>query len=946
MRPPRSPSSGGALRAASLALLVGLAVGGPRTAIGGPAAPPEVVEATLEWEPSPIGPQTVMTLPLSPQAPEGVTLPTDLVEARYARIRWGSGPGLAFAVDVSPSRPRLWVDTDLNGSLLDEARSEWTRGPAAWTRSETVRVLYEGEGPPEEVPIRLEHPLAWEPDKVRIVPDGHRAGTVVLAGRVRRVALADRNADLRFDDAERDRLYLDLDGDGLLNVAETGHERIEPGQPVRVGAQGWIAEVASPSGRRVRFRRAASTPPPRPRTWMALTAPAAGVTPAAPTEPYEEVVKRLEAEAALPYAQRAATIALLGRFSSEGALKRLLLLVDKESDVNVRSAAVRALGNAAWLEKGGPALLRLVADPQPSAAAAALDALHGMGHPGREPLYRAGLEHASPIVVGAAARNLGYLGTPGGREALLRAFEHAKDGGVRTQVWMGLRQGPDGPPLALVPSAARDESASLRQMGLQDAFALEVDDLETLAVEAAAVRPVTEFLAGTAIDILGAIGTQRAVQALLDLAAQAPSTLDVRLMKALAPVREPGALAAMLAGLKGREAPVRSLCAQVLAGVKDRAVADALMARVGREKDPLVLGAVLEALGDQGDARAQELLLAQAKGKAEDVRRAAIRALARMGLHDEAVRAFFTGLLAARDWEDRVLALDAVAVSRDATLAPKVAPSVEHERIAVRLAAVEALGRLRAAAGIPPLIARLEREEEPRVRDALAHALYGLTGMNLYDDLSAWQRWWAAHGAGFVPPASVPPLPAADAGGTQSGFYGIPVSSGRVVFVIDQSGSMSAQDADPKITGAAGGTRLDVAVREVLRAIKGMKDRDQVNVVLFHTVVLPWRPDLQRLGAATRAALEKHLLDQQPLGGTNLYDALAAALDTDGVDTVFLLSDGAPGLGRYVATDDILRAVRRTNQTRRIALHAVSIGRDSDLMQRLAAENGGQYVRR
>ncbi len=65
-----------------------------------------------------------------------------------------------------------------------------------------------------------------------------------------------------------------------------------------------------------------------------------------------------------------------------------------------------------------------------------------------------------------------------------------------------------------------------------------------------------------------------------------------------------------------------------------------------------------------------------------------------------------------------------------------------------------------------------------------------------------------------------------------------------------------------------------------------------------------------------------------------------------GCDTIFLLSDGAPGAGKYIATKDILRAVRRLNQTRRIAIHGISIGMDSDLLKRLAAENGGRYARR
>ena len=40
------------------------------------------------------------------------------------------------------------------------------------------------------------------------------------------------------------------------------------------------------------------------------------------------------------------------------------------------------------------------------------------------------------------------------------------------------------------------------------------------------------------------------------------------------------------------------------------------------------------------------------------------------------------------------------------------------------------------------------------------------------------------------------------------------------------------------------------------------------------------------------------------------------------------------------------RLVSRRNQTRRIAIHCISIGTDSDLLKQLAAANGGKYVRR
>ena len=179
-------------------------------------------------------------------------------------------------------------------------------------------------------------------------------------------------------------------------------------------------------------------------------------------------------------------------------------------------------------------------------------------------------------------------------------------------------------------------------------------------------------------------------------------------------------------------------------------------------------------------------------------------------------------------------------------------------------------------------------------------------------------------------------------GGTVASFYGLPLDSDRVVFVIDQSGSMSAAD----VRSRDGRTRLDTAKSEVLAAVGRLKDNDRINLILFETNIRPWKTKLAKLSAGVRSDLESHLKKQDPLGGTNLYDGLEAALLTKGVDTVFLLSDGVPGSGKYVHHADIVRAVRRLNQTRRITIHCVSVGMQSSLLRELAASNGGKYVQR
>jgi HEAT repeat protein len=905
----------------------------------------EAVVARLEWEPGAVGALTVMTLPLKPEPPGDVAPLPGLASPMYARIRWGAGKGLVVGLDVADGGDRIWVDTDLDGDLTDETRDAWTSRGGDWHRSETVLVAYEGEGAPEPVPVTFFRAASWEKAKVRFQPDVHRRGSVVLAGRLRSVALVDRNADLRFDDPATDRLYVDVDGDGQLASAEGSHEIVAPGAPFRIADSGFVAVVASPSGREVRFTPAAP-PPALPRAWTpVMQAPAAGVALTPPAETFDALKARIQAEMDLAYAQRQAAVALLGQLGTPEALERLTRLALTDEDPNVKAAAIRAMGNAAFGERGQVTLRQFLGDPNAILGAAAVQALHTAGDPGREARYRDALD-GLPAVASQAALHLAYLDSPSARAAVLEAARDHAVPLVRYQAYRGLQSWANGPPADVLLAAAKDAYGPLRALALADLDRLGRPEARALALEAARVRPVDVSLARAAIDVLTAVGDAPSVTAVLDLAGAAPPTLDARLVERLAPLRSPAATKALVEALRSDEPRVRTLAASVLAGIREEAVTTALLAQARREKDEAVAAQLFEALGDHADERAVALLLEHARRRKDSVRRAAVRGLARVGLHTEKVRAFFVSLLDAGSWEERVIALDTVAEAGAVGLGPRVAENLGHEIRQVRLAAAEALGRLREAATVPAMIERLAEEEEPRVRAALAAALYAITAMNLYDDAEIWARWWAEHGPGFVPPTTVPPLPDEQAGGTRAGFYGIPVASSRVVFVIDQSGSMSAEDPRPASSESTGGNRLEIAVKEVLAAVRGMSQRDRVNVILFHTTVHPWRDRLTRLTPEVRSDLTAHLLGQTPMGGTNLYDALALALTDDDVDTVFFLSDGAPSGGTYTADADILREIRRQNQTRRIAIHAVSVGRDSPLMQSLAAQNGGTYVRR
>ena len=96
----------------------------------------------------------------------------------------------------------------------------------------------------------------------------------------------------------------------------------------------------------------------------------------------------------------------------------------------------------------------------------------------------------------------------------------------------------------------------------------------------------------------------------------------------------------------------------------------------------------------------------------------------------------------------------------------------------------------------------------------------------------------------------------------------------------------------------------------------------------------------------SRGELEEYLRGLAASGGTNLWGGLESALKMQGVEAIYLLSDGLPSSGTFTRSEDILREVEALNRRRRVAIHCVALGHDSPLLQQIAARNLGSYVRR
>ncbi len=895
------------------------------------------VRVTTTWEPTALRVSDGHPVALQALGSEAA-LPSGVRNGRVALLRLG-GRSFRLLVESVEDAPRLWYDRNLNQRLDDDPAVRLETG----FRTKIALEVKHADEPDDAITVHVGVWLQREDDVATLLvrPDAHRRGQAVLGGRLRRFALWDGNADLSFDDPTHDLLFVDLDGDGRLDTA-SAFEQVRVGEVFPAGGVGYTATVAGGSGRVVTFRPTADAPAPRRRPWPSTRTPEAGITLRPSNNGFELLAKRFREQKSLRLAKRKLAVYQLGSEGSNQAFDLLMKAAKTDRDKNMRPVAFAALGNRAFLDYGGDRVVAFTKRAPPALQREAPRVLYRMGHPGRARACIELLSAKDPEVVGNAARHLAYEDTQVARAAIFNTVRtHPVEPARAAAYEFGARSLEGGPTAELMRFVFEEEDDRVQLLALRDLHATGEPEATKLALSLTKRRPVERDVAETVIPILGRDASRKSVAALLEMAdAYArPETLRTLLEAELRWARSPRITDAIIDALDADSPHIRMMAADLLARGDDRRATSALVARVAKEHDDAVKRVLLRALGDQRDPASIDTLVEFARRRNGPMRSIALSALARIGFDNERVRGFFVGLLDAPQWPDRLLAIAAAGESGDPSLCASMLPCLGHSQWQVRLALLRALRKLRCRDAIEPLIERLANEESGRVRHALAVTLYVITGVHLYDDVETWRRWWRENAATFRVPKE-PPAKIPAASDTNPEFYGIPLVSNRIAFVIDQSGSMSAT------SGTAAASRLDIAKSEVLRSIAQLDRKAKINVVLFNNGVRAWRDGLVFLSPSRRANLEKWLARRSPNGGTNLYDGLERALLLKEVDTVYLLSDGEPGVGRFIEASDILREVRRLNLTRGIAIHCVSIGRASPLLRELAAAFDGHYVRR
>lgn len=270
----------------------------------------------------------------------------------------------------------------------------------------------------------------------------------------------------------------------------------------------------------------------------------------------------------------------------------------------------------------------------------------------------------------------------------------------------------------------------------------------------------------------------------------------------------------------------------------------------------------------------------------------------------------------------------------------KALPHLKHPQWQVRLAAVRALRDIPQAVG--PVVESLP-EMDLRLRNSACNGLAFVTKTELPPDPGAWQDWWKANGEDFAAGRYEPQGKKELKGPGRTTFYDVPVSSSRVCFLIDRSGSMREQN------------RFATACSELKRLLEELPDGARVNIIFFGgtTACLsaaPTRP----LDRVTRRDAVQFIDRMGYEAGTDLYGALEKALALvgspesgrlreDGPDTLIVLSDGIATVGRLVDDELVARVIARRSRFLRPVIHTISLSSEARSLKVLSDLTGGEY---
>ena len=134
--------------------------------------------------------------------------------------------------------------------------------------------------------------------------------------------------------------------------------------------------------------------------------------------------------------------------------------------------------------------------------------------------------------------------------------------------------------------------------------------------------------------------------------------------------------------------------------------------------------------------------------------------------------------------------------------------------------------------------------------------------------------------------------------------------------------------------------RLSLVKRKLQQLMEQqLKHKHSFNLIQFSSEVVCWRDHMVPPAGQNMMAARQWISQLQPKGSTDTLGVLKAAIQMDGVEGVYLLTDGRPDQ----STDTILNQVHRMKQ---VPVHTISFNcadsKANRFLARLAAVTGGR----
>ncbi len=361
--------------------------------------------------------------------------------------------------------------------------------------------------------------------------------------------------------------------------------------------------------------------------------------------------------------------------------------------------------------------------------------------------------------------------------------------------------------------------------------------------------------------------------------------------------------------------------------------------------------AAIDALCRIGGEAGIKRLIERFKNTAEWTIRAGIASALEHIPTDEALKVLLEQLKKEKEPTVKVAILDALTTKK--AKSPEVLQAImdvlrSADAWQVHFAALQAVKALNAREAVEAVIDGMSRAEG-RLQADFQEALIALTGVDKGILPDAWKAWWTQNKEAVIAGTYEPrPEEKAKKAAGATTFFGIPVVSKRVVFVLDRSGSMSmpadfelpiesggGDKLPPDLARPKGTRKIDVARWQLKKVLHQLPEGTLFNVIFYGTNFEVYKPHLVALNPGIRQEVFAYIDTLEPSGGTNIFDsierALAFALGEDGklkkegVDTIYLLSDGMPNQGRFKRPDEVRAEIKKLNDNLKVALHAVLI---------------------